>query len=63
MDDDEEEFCRGDSDEERSCDSEEVCTSTCQCWDGTGMRDADSTQFTGVGILDQGKEQAVAVKL
>ena len=56
LDSDEVEFCDGDQtdDEDRSCDDDEVCTSTCQCWDGTAMRATDTDEFIGLSIDDQG---------
>ena len=51
----EEAFCRSlRGGEDRSCESSELCTSTCQCWDGEGMRDTDTALFEGVTIQDQG---------
>ena len=55
----EEAFCNGARNrEDRSCDSDQVCTSSCQCWDGTSVREADIMEFTGVGIKDQGTSVA-----
>lgn len=58
----EELFCGGEGNSDsRSCDFDEVCTSTCQCWDGRSMRDDDITEFTGVGIEDQGDNPVISV--
>jgi hypothetical protein len=42
------------SDVDRSCGVDEVCTSSCQCWDGTSVRGDDVMKFTGMGIDEQG---------
>ena len=53
--DDEEEFCSGNDDQDgRDCDSDSVCTSSCQCWDGRTMQMEDQVTFDLDGIQDQG---------
>ena len=36
------------------CGSREVCTRSCQCWDGEQVRSSDIEAFTGVSIEEQG---------
>ena len=55
----EEDFCRNGGDVgvgERSCGSKEVCTSSCQCWNGNEIVSTDTGSFTGTGIEDQGRK-------
>ena len=50
----EERFCadtsQGTSD--RDCDSDKICTSECECWDGARMRDTNTPAFTGGNGID-----------
>jgi len=52
-------FCRVGSNSDRSCESDEVCTSSCRCWDGETTRESDTEEFDGVYIDDQGESYLV----
>ena len=55
MDDDETDFCGGQDEDNRECDPLEVCTSTCQCWNGVEMVQENIRQFVGLTIEEQCK--------
>ena len=50
-------YCNGSSGapSDRSCSSDEVCTSPCLCWNGQSRSPNDTVAFTGASIDEQGE--------